>query len=306
MVHPPARRQGLQEAFAYCERLAKGRSENFTVVSWFFPRHLRSAMYAVYAFSRYTDDLGDEAAGDRLELLEQWEGALKGSGVNDSEAGSAILTALHETMRRHAIPIDPFLKLIEANRMDQRVSRYETYGDLLRYCEHSANSVGRMVLHLFGYADPRRQELADATCTALQLANLWQDVRRDYAQGRIYLPQEDMRRFGYTEDMLSRGESNQAFRGLMAFEVRRTRGLFKQGAPLAELVDGSLKLDVRLFTRGGAAVLDAIERASYDVLTRKPQITRAPKARLVMAGIAGLAAQRASSALRSGGRGSRG
>ena len=291
MVHPRAQQRDLADAFAYCEHLAKSHYENFTVVSWFLPKSIRASMYAVYAFCRHTDDLGDEAAGDRLALLGAWETDLWRCYGGEPE--HLILLALQATIRLHDIPAEPFLKLIEANRMDQRISRYETYDDLLRYCDHSANSVGHMVLHVFGYADVKRHTLSDATCTALQLANFLQDIRHDFANGRIYLPREDLYRFGYTEQLMERDEYNAAFRDLVAFEVARARALFLQGAPLTDLVGPRLRLDLRLFTQGGMAVLDAIEARNYDVLSRRPVVSKAVKARLFLAGIGDLAAQKA-------------
>jgi len=290
MVVLSPRRPSVQDAFAHCERLARSHYENFTVVSWFLPRTLRPSLYSIYAFCRQTDDLGDEAEGDRLALLDAWEKDLLRCYRGEPEAPT--LLALQRTIQRHEIPAEPFVKLIEANRMDQRQKRYPTYGDLLRYCDHSANPVGRMVLHVFGYRDEERQRLSDATCTALQLANFWQDVRRDYAMGRIYLPLEDMERFGYTETELARGDHNGRFRDLMAFQVERARALFRQGERLASMVRRELRLDLRLFTAGGLAVLDAIQHLDYNVLTARPALSRATKARLTIGAAANLAAQR--------------
>ncbi|MEE9285699.1 MAG: squalene/phytoene synthase family protein, partial [Dehalococcoidia bacterium] len=167
----------LDQAFAYCQRLARTHYENFTVVSRFMPRRLRPAMYSVYAFCRHTDDLGDEVQDDRVALLNEWEDDVR--RIVDGAPRHPILRALQRTAEEHAMPLEPFLKLIEANRMDQRIKRHPTYDDLLHYCDHSANPVGRMVLYVFGYTDEERQRLSDDTCTALQLANFWQDVRRD-------------------------------------------------------------------------------------------------------------------------------
>ena len=280
----------LTEAFSYCERLAKSHYENFTVVSWFFPKRLRPYMYAVYAFCRHTDDIGDEAAGDRLALLDAWEADLRRCIGGEPE--HQILRALQNTMREREIPLEPFLRLIEASRMDQRQKRYETYSDLLRYCQHSATPVGRMVLHVFGYRDETRQRLSDATCIALQFANFWQDINRDLAMGRIYLPLEDMKRFGVTEEQLSSGIATQSFRDLLRFEVKRARAFFDEGAKLSEIVDRDLRLDLRLFTAGGLAVLEAIERQGYDTLSRRPAVSKAMKARLALSGFAGLTASR--------------
>ena len=166
--------------------------------------------------------------------------------------------------------------------MEQRSSRYPTYEDLLHYCHHSANPVGRLFLYLFGYRDEERQLLADATCTALQLTNFWQDVARDYRKGRIYIPLEDMERFGYCEGELSRGVFNPSFRQLMAFEVERAMDLFRTGADLVPRLAGVAQLDVALFTRGGVSVLEAIRRRQYDVLSERPSLSRARKARLFL------------------------
>ena len=291
MVDTLAKTTTVEESFAYCERLAKSHYENFTVGSWLLPKALRPSTYSVYAFCRHTDDLGDEAEGDRLALLDRWEEELR--RCYDGTPEHLVMTALQQTIRKHEIPPEPFLKLIEANRMDQRNKRHPTYQDVLHYCEHSANPVGRMVLYLFGYSDPERQQLSNATCTALQLANFWQDVRRDHAMGRIYLPLDDMERFGYTEEELARGEFNIRFRDLMEFEVDRARALFREGAKLVDLVRGELRLDLKLFTLGGLAVLDAIQRQRYDVLSKRPVVSKSKKARLALSALGGLAIQRA-------------
>ncbi len=277
---PAASRPSLREAYDWCRAYARARQENFTVVSWFLPRDLRPHFFALYAFCRWTDDLGDEASGDRLALLDAWERDLR--DCFEGRRSSPLFVALGATIDRFRIPLDPFLRLIEANRMDQRVSRFETYDDLLRYCEHSATPVGRMVLAVLGYTDETRGRLADATCVGLQLANFWQDVTVDLRKGRIYLPQEDLRRFGYTEEELRRGVVNDALRALMAFEVERARRLFREGRALESLIDRRARLDVRLFRLGGEAVLDAIEAAGYDVLTRRPRVPAWRKAWLAL------------------------
>jgi squalene synthase HpnC len=216
----------------------------------------------------------------RLALLDWWEKELE--TCYSGTPSHPIMVALKETIQRFDIPPTPFLKLIEANRMDQRINRYATYHDLLNYCDHSANPVGHLFLYLFGYRDEERQSLADATCTALQLANFWQDVARDYAKGRIYLPLEDLERFGYTEAELSKGVVTNSFRQLMAFEVERAQSLFAQGAGLVGLLDGPVKLDVALFTRGGIAVLDAIKSQNFDVLSARPSLSRSRKGTLFL------------------------
>ena len=298
----------VEEAYRHCERLARSHYENFTVGSLLMPRPLRRHMYALYAYCRTVDDLGDEAVrgaanphltperlaesapvddpgGYRLALLNWWESEL--DACYEGEPSHPVHVALKETIHEFDLPREPFQRLIEANRMDQRAQRYPTYGDLLHYCEHSANPVGRLVLHLFGYGDEERQRMSDATCTALQLTNFWQDVARDYGKGRIYIPIEDMETFGYTEKELAGGVENPAFRELMTFEVERAEGLFREGAPLAGTLTGPARLDVALFTRGGMAVLEAIRRQDYRVLGKRPALSRARKTGLFLSAWAG-------------------
>ena len=291
-----------EEAYRYCERLARTHYENFTVGSLLLPGEKRRHVYAIYGYCRSVDDLGDEAtledvpnadidwpgtgippddeSAHRLALLDWWQKELE--ACYSGSPTHPVMVALKETIHRFEIPPQPFLKLIEANRMDQRIRRYATYNDLLHYCDHSANPVGHLFLYLFGYRDESRQDLSDSTCTALQLTNFWQDVARDYAKGRVYLPLEDLEQFGYTEAELSQEVVNHSFRDLLAFEVSRTRQLFARGAELVSLLDGPVKLDVALFTRGGLAVLDVIRRQNYDVLTARPSLTRTRKAALFL------------------------
>jgi squalene synthase HpnC len=283
LAHAQAKTYSLEEAVDYCRRLALAHYENFTVASWFLPRRLRPHMYVVYAYCRGVDDLGDEAEGDRLALLDEWEAELR--RAYEGNARHPVFVALAHTVRQFDIPPEPFLKLIEANRMDQRQGRYATYADLLRYCEHSANPVGHLVLYLFGYRDRERQRLADATCTGLQLANFWQDVSVDLEKGRIYIPLEDMRAYGYQEGDLLARKYDHRFRRLMAFEVGRARELFARGLRLVPMVQGRLRLDIKLFNLGGLAILDAIEAIDYDVLHRRPTLSRARKAALVLRGL---------------------
>jgi len=271
------------DALVYCRQLAVSHYENFTVASWLLPSALRQHVYAVYAFCRHVDDLGDEAPGDRLKLLDDWQADLE--RCYDSTPSHPILVALQETIRCFAIPPQPFLKLIEANRMDQRTSRHRTFEELLHYCDHSANPVGHLFLYLFGYRDSERQGFADATCTALQLTNFWQDIAVDLGKGRVYIPQEDMARFGYSEEELKGGIVNDSFRVLMAFEVDRTRELFAKGLGLLDMVDGRLRVDVKLFSLGGLAVLKALERSGYDVFRRRPRLSRWQKAGLFVRGL---------------------
>ncbi len=270
----------VEDAYALCERLAKSHYENFTVGSWFLPRESRKHLYAIYAFCRFVDDLGDEFEGNRLEALDFWQEEIESCYGGTPKHPYTV--ALQQTISAFDIPKEPFLRLVQANRMDQSTSRYPTYRDLEHYCQQSANPVGRLVLYVGGYRDQERQELSDYTCTALQLANFWQDVSRDYAMGRIYIPMEDLARFECTEEQLARGVSTDGFRELMRFEVGRARELFRRGLELVDTLDGHLKLDVALFSLGGMKVLDAIERQDYDVLRRRPKVSKAVKIRLML------------------------
>ena len=275
-----AARSSVEEAYADCRALARTHYENFTVGSWFLPRDTRAHFYAIYAFCRFVDDIGDEFGGDKLQALDFWEEEIERcyAGVPTH----VYMTALQNTIHAFDIPKEPFLKLIQANRMDQTTRRYPIYEELELYCQHSANPVGHLVLYVCGYRDAERRRLADYTCTALQLANFWQDVSRDFALGRVYIPLEDMGRFGYSEDDLARGVVNDAFRDLMAFEVARARDLFRRGLGLVSTVEGRLKMDIALFSKGGLHILDAIEKQRYDVLSRRPTLSRTSKVRLML------------------------
>ena len=277
----------LEQAYAHCQALARRHYENFTVGSWFLPRDIRPHVYAVYAYCRFVDDLGDESPGDRLGRLDAWEQELL--ECFGGQARHPITIALQDTIRRFSIPPEPFLKLVEANRIDQRQQRFGDYSELLHYCHHSANPVGHLFLYLFGYRDARRQALADCTCTALQLTNFWQDVRRDWEMGRIYLPRDEMVRFGVGEDRIASGRADTAFKDLLRFQVERARELFAQGQELPALVDGAARLDIRLFTLGGLHILDSIERLDYDVLTTRPTLSKLSRLSIMLGAAARLA-----------------
>ncbi len=275
--------QAERDAFDWCRHYAHRHDENFTVVSWFLPRELRPHLFAIYAFCRATDDIGDEgdaAPGERLALLDAWEQDLRRCFAGERVA--PLFIALGRTVERFAIPHDLFLRLIEANRIDQRRQRFATFDELLGYCEYSATPVGRMVLHVLGYRDERRLRLADATCIGLQLANFWQDVSVDLKKGRIYLPLEDLRRFGCSEDDLRASRAGPELRRLLRFEVARAREYFARGRELEALVARSVRADVSLFRRGGEAVLDGIAAAGYDVLARRPRVSKRRKAWLAL------------------------
>jgi squalene synthase HpnC len=272
------------DAREYCRRLARSHYENFSVASWFLPERLRQHFFNVYAYCRISDDLGDEV-GDTaasLQVLEQWETELNACYEGHSgHARHPVFVALAETVRKFEIPKHEFADLLTAFRRDQRITRYETFADLLGYCRYSANPVGHLVLYLCGYRDSERQQLSDYTCTALQLANFWQDVTADSAKGRIYLPLEDLRRFGVNEEVIREGENGSAFCAMMRFEVERAREWFTQGLPLSAKVERALAIDIELFSRGGQEILNAIERQNYAVLGRRPAISKTRKLALV-------------------------
>src|SRR5436309_4022693 len=277
----PARAPSLQDAFAYCERLARSHYENFSVASWFLPARLRQHFFNVYAYCRISDDLGDEVgdAAASLELLDQWQCEL--DACYEGSPKHPVFVALAETVKQFDIPKHEFSDLLIAFRQDQTVTRFETFNDVLAYCHYSANPVGHLVLYLCGYKDAERQHLSDYTCTALQLANFWQDVAVDYEKGRIYLPLEDLRRFGVSPEDIAQRRATTQFIGMMRFEAERAREWFAQGLPLIKKVNKELAIDLELFSRGGQEILNAIERQGFDVLGRRPAISKPRKLWLV-------------------------
>jgi squalene synthase HpnC len=268
-------------ARAYCRAFARRQYENFSVATLFLPRRLLSHFYHVYSYCRWADDLGDETGGGArtLELLRWWRGELL--RMYDGAPRHPVMVALQETVDRFGIPPQPFLDLLFAFEQDQLVKRYGTYEQLLGYCRHSANPVGHLVLYLFESYDSERAALADAICTALQLTNFWQDVARDFAIGRVYLPDEDMQRFGYTEADLQARRFRPTFAALLRFEVERARELFRRGEPLIDRVPRAVRIDLDLFIRGGLAVLGKIERHGYNVWRRRPRLAKWEKAALM-------------------------
>ena len=271
----------LVDAYAYCERLARSHYENFSVASYFLPKHLEQHFFNVYAYCRISDDLGDEVgnAEQSLALLDAWEAEL-----NACYAGSPrhpVFVALAGTVREFNIPKHEFSDLLTAFRRDQTITRFPTFNDVLDYCKYSANPVGHLVLYLGGYSDAERQQLSGYTCTALQLANFWQDVSVDSTKGRIYIPLEDLQRFGVTEADLAARRATPQFIELMKFEVARAREWFERGLPLIGKISADLALDIELFSRGGQEILNAIEKQGYDVLRSRPTISRPRKLWLV-------------------------
>jgi squalene synthase HpnC len=265
----------------YTRWLATHHYENFNVVSWLLPKDLHQHFYNVYAYCRWADDLGDEVPQKEraLELLDWWEREL--DACYDGRPSHPVFVALRETVAAKDIPKQPFADLLRAFRQDQNVKRYPTWESMIGYCVYSANPVGRLVLYLCGYRDEERQAMSDATCTALQLANFWQDVSRDLEKGRIYIPLDLAAAHGVTEmDIVDRCFDHR-YVNLMEDLIARTRVLFRQGAPLAKMVTGRLSVDLEMFSRGGAAVLDAIEAMGYDTLHTRPAISKSKQVRLL-------------------------
>ena len=325
-------RLSYEQAAAYTRRLAKTHYENFSVVSWFLPKRLRDDFRNIYAFCRWADDLGDET-GDRdqsLELLSWWQTEI--DRCYEGQPRHPVFVALYPTIQRHEIPRRPFDDLVDAFIQDQKVVRYDTWDQVLDYCTRSANPVGRLVLYICGHRDDHRQALSDVTCTALQLANFWQDVRRDILErDRVYIPAQIAAKHGLEiETMVKAVEASSdhpgrpqrgccgadrdpvglhAVRGPLTSTMKdlvdRTWPLFEQGKALWPLVDADIRLDIRLFTAGGESVLRMIERQGYDTLTRRPVLSKAAKAVLMFRALAGRLLPGGGSGGNAGGRGIR-
>jgi squalene synthase HpnC len=267
---------GLEQAYGYCARLARSHYENFTVASWLMPRAMRPHMYAIYAYARIADDFADEEHD--LAKLDLWEHELDLAYAGRPR--HPVFVALADTVRRFDIPRRPFADLLRAFRSDVNFKGFETMDDLLGYARYSANPVGRLVLYLFGYGDARRQELSDLICSGLQLANFWQDVAIDLGKRRVYLPRQDIARFGYSLDELRAGVINERFITLMRHEVEFARGMLSSGAVLHEMVGARLRRDILMFAGGGLAILRAIEAVDYDVFRRRPELHKLDYLRL--------------------------
>jgi len=270
------------EARAYCRRLARSHYENFVVAGLLLPGELRQPFYNVYAYCRWADDLADEMQNREtsLRLLDWW-----GHELDECYAGRPrhpVFVALAETITEFDIPKEPFRDLLTAFRQDQNTTYYATYDELLGYCRNSADPVGRLVLYLGRCYDPvRRGPLSDAVCTGLQLANFWQDVARDRLKGRTYLPQDDMARFDVADEDLGRASATPAFKRLLRFEVDRAEALLQSGLPLVDDVPRSLASDVWLFVEGGLRILEKIREQDYDVLARRPVVSKWDRARML-------------------------
>ncbi|HBY64206.1 MAG TPA: squalene synthase HpnC [Solibacterales bacterium] len=275
-----------EEALAYTRWLATHHYENFHVVSFLLPKRLHQDFYNVYSFCRWADDLGDEIGdpAESLRLLGWWRGELR--RAYEGEASHPVFVALRETVARHQVPASLFEDLITAFEQDQSVARYRGFDDLFAYCRCSANPVGRLVLCLCGYRDERRQAMSDATCTALQLANFWQDVSVDLEKGRIYLPLSVLERHGSNEAEVLERRFTPGFRAAMREAVGVARALFDEGLPLARTLDRRLAIDVDLFSRGGLRVLDKIEALDYNVLARRPAVSKLERVGLLLRSVA--------------------
>lgn len=285
--HAGDRMRTLADARAYCARVTRTHYENFAVASWLLPRKLVPHFEAVYAYCRWADDLADETGGGvkALALLDWWRSELL--DVYSNRPWHPVMVALRETVTAFDIPPEPFLNLIAAFAQDQHTKSYASFAALLGYCVNSADPVGHLVLHLFECATPGRVELADQICTGLQLANFCQDVARDAAIGRVYLPAEDLARFGVPAADLTGGRFSPQFRDLMAFQVARVRGFFDAGEPLLAALPRPARRNVALFLGGGRAILRGIEAQGFDVLTRRPRVSKLTKATLLLRALAG-------------------
>jgi squalene synthase HpnC len=281
-------KMNTDEAFAYCRRIAREHYENFPVASSLLPRDRRPHVASIYAFARTADDFADEGTlppAERLRRLDDWQDKL--AACYRGEAEHPLFIALRSTVEATGVPQDLFIALLQAFRMDVVQPRYLTYDDLMNYCAKSANPVGRLVLHLFGAANETTVRLSDHVCTALQLTNFWQDVAVDAGKGRIYIPLEDFRRFGYTEEDLKSRKTDDRFRALMRFQIERTRRLFNTGAELIGQTGGRLRRELAATLWGGRAILDAIERNGYDALGNRPTLSAADKIWMIVHAVTG-------------------
>jgi squalene synthase HpnC len=281
------------EANRYCRELATSHYENFTVVSWFLPPELRQHMYNIYAFCRWSDDLGDET-GDTArstELLAWWRNELQRCFTG--QASHPVYVALRPTIERFHLDPKPFEDLISAFQQDQRVTEYDTFDQLRDYCRRSADPVGRLVLKLFEQSTPEHVAWSDSICTGLQLANFWQDVTVDWAKDRVYLPQDLLARHGSGDRDIAGRNATPGFRAAMAEAVEEARRYFREGWPLSKTLQPRLALDIALFSRGGMFILDKIERQNWDVLRARPKISKTERAALLFRGLMDWAVARA-------------
>jgi squalene synthase HpnC len=258
----------IEQAYAFCGRIARSHYENFTIASWLMPREMRRHMHAIYAYARIADDFADEERS--IAKIDEWERELEIAYAGTPR--HPVMVAIADTARRYGIPREPFADLLVAFRSDVNFQGFESMDELIEYARYSANPVGRLVLYLFGYRDGERQRLSDQICSGLQLANFWQDIAIDLAKDRIYIPRRDLERFGVTPQDLREGRVAPAFVALMEHEVGYARDMLMSGSALASLVDRRLRRDILMFAGGGLAILRAIERAGHDVFRRRPKL----------------------------------
>ncbi|HYD79989.1 MAG TPA: squalene synthase HpnC [Paucimonas sp.] len=250
--------------------------ENFPVASILLPARLRPAVEAIYRFARSADDLADEGDASppaRIAALNAYEAALARIEHGDATA-EPLWRDLAAVIEQYRLPLRPFRDLLSAFKQDVAVARYDSFDALLDYCRRSANPIGFLMLHLYGMADERNLRDSDAICSALQLINFWQDVAIDWQKERVYLPREDLARFGVTEEELAQGKLSAAWRDLMRFEVERARAMLRSGAPLALRLPGRVGWELRLVVQGGLRILERIDAVDYDVFRRRPRLTK--------------------------------
>jgi squalene synthase HpnC len=250
--------------------------ENFPVASILMPKRLRKPVAAIYHFARAADDIADEGDltdAERLRQLDEFRAELALIANNETPL-TPLFSNLAMEVRRHALPLPPLHDLLDAFSQDVVKKRYEDFDDLLNYCRRSANPVGNLLLHLYEEATPVNIAYSDAICTSLQLINFWQDVARDYAIGRIYLPRVDLAQFGVSEDQIAQGISDDKWRALMKFQVDRARAMMLAGKPLGSILTGRIGLEMRMIIAGGLRILDKLESAQYDMFHHRPVLRR--------------------------------
>ena len=287
----PAKRPTLAEAQVWCRHLATSHYENFHVATWFLPKRARPYFESIYAFSRTADDLGDEVP-DRAtatRLLGEWRTLLNECYDNPAASQHPVFVALHQTIVETGVPRKLFDDLIKAFEMDQVVAMHQSLDDLIDYSKLSANPVGRLVLWVSGYHDEPRALLSDKVCTALQLANFWQDAVEDWERGRRYIPADQMARFGVTDDMIATRSFTPEFKAMMRFLVEYAGTMLAEGGQIANEVDAELAVTLRLFEQGGRAALDGIIAQDYDVLKQRPSVSKTTKMKLLAGALLGKA-----------------
>jgi len=280
--HARWKKPSTSDAFAYCQDLARVQYENFSVISWFLPTELHPHFASIYAYCRWSDDLADEVNSNQesLELLSWWEDQLE--KCYQGETTHPVFVALARTIQEFSIPIQPFKNLLTAFRLDQSKKRYETFDDLLAYCRNSADPVGQLVMYLGECFSEEAQHYSHCVCTGLQLANFWQDIRRDYENGRIYIPAEDFLKFGMSIDDMPNCATTDPFQELIQFEVERADQMLIEGTPIVDYFPSPLQLDVSLFVRGGRSILQQIRAQKYDTWNRRPEVSHFTKLYLVL------------------------